>query len=80
MLMLSIFKLFQSIIVLGRKEYLYKSILDCSCANLRGLLARVYDTGVGWGKQWFGSTSKFLTILNNNISLAFLLLLFKLGH
>ena len=42
-LMLSIFKLFQSIIVLGRKEYLYKSILDCSCANLKGLLARVYD-------------------------------------
>ena len=46
MSMLSIFKLFPSIIVLGRKEYLYKSILVCSCANVRGLLARVYDTGV----------------------------------
>ena len=46
MSMLSIFKLFQSIIVFGRKEYLYKLILDCSCANLRGLLAQVYDTEV----------------------------------
>ena len=46
MSMLSIFKLFQSIIVLGRKEYLYKLILDCSCANLRGLLARLYDKGL----------------------------------
>ena len=32
-------------IVLGRNEYLHKSILDYSCANLRGL--QVYDTEVG---------------------------------
>ena len=78
--MLSIFRLFQSIIALGKKEYLYKSSLGCSCVNLREFSAWVYDTGDGWSKQRFGNTSKFLTILNSKISLAFLLLLFRLGH
>ena len=55
--LLSIFKLFQSIINFGENEYLHKS---SNCVNLRGLLARVYDTEVSWGKQLFGSTSNFL--------------------
>ena len=57
-----IFKLFQSLIVLGKNEYLYRSILDCRYENFKELV-RICDTSVGWGEQRLGNTSKFLTIL-----------------
>ena len=42
-----IFMLFQSIIVQGKNEYLYRSILDYRCEKFKELLVQVCDTSVG---------------------------------
>jgi len=56
--------------VLGEKEYLYTSTLDCTWESFSGWWALVYDNGFNGGKQWCGIFINLLSILKSNVSLA----------
>jgi len=63
----SIFKLFQSRIVVGRKEWPYWFVLAYKCISFGGWLDLVWVAGDRTGKYWLGTWINWFMNLNNNI-------------
>ena len=60
-------RLFHPVIVLGRNEYLYMSILNYMWASLSEWWEQVFSNGAETGRQRSGTINNFLTILKGRM-------------
>ena len=60
--MLGIFRSFHVHIDLGRKEFLWRSVLEYMCLSFNGWCAHVAAYGVSWGIHQAGTSNRTLII------------------
>ena len=77
---LGMFRSFHVHIDLGRKEFLWRSVLEYMHLSFNGWCARVAVYGVSWGIYRAGTSNRPLIILKSRVSLAIFLRSSSLGH